>query len=69
MSESSKFDYSGLKRVVKVGMNYRLLFITVVIVAIVGAFVSTFRPYLMKDAIDLYILNKDHAPHFHLYLQ
>lgn len=59
MSESSKFDYSGLKRVVKVGMNYRLLFITVVIVAIVGAFVSTFRPYLMKDAIDLYILNKD----------
>lgn len=59
MSESSKFDYSGLKRVVKVGMNYRLLFITVVIVAIVSAFVSTFRPYLMKDAIDLYILNKD----------
>lgn len=59
MGESSKFDYSGLKRVVKVGMNYRLLFITVVIVAIISAFISTFRPYLMKDAIDLYILNKD----------
>lgn len=59
MSDSNKFDFSGLKRVVKVGMNYRSLFITVVIVAIVGAFISTFRPYLMKDAIDLYILNKD----------
>lgn len=55
----SKFDYSGLKRVVKIGMSYRGLFIAVVIVAILSAVVSTYRPYLMKDAIDLYILNKD----------
>lgn len=59
MSDSSKFDFSGLKRVVKIGMSYRLLFFSVVFVAITSAVVSTFRPYLMKDAIDLYILNKD----------
>lgn len=58
MSES-KFDYSGLKRVVKIGMSYRGLFIGVVIVAILSAIVSTYRPYLIKDAIDQYILMKD----------
>src|SRR5690606_25290623 len=55
----SKFDFSGLKRVVKIGMSYRLLFISVVIIAILSAVVSTYRPYMMKEAIDLYILNKD----------
>lgn len=58
MSES-KFDYSGLKRVVKIGMSYRGLFIGVVIAAILSAVVSTYRPYLIKDAIDQYILLKD----------
>lgn len=58
MSES-KFDYSGLKRVVKIGMSYRGLFTAVVIVAILSAIVSTYRPYLIKDAIDQYILMKD----------
>lgn len=58
MSES-KFDYSGLKRVVKIGMSYRGLFAAVVIVAILSAIVSTYRPYLIKDAIDQYILMKD----------
>ncbi|HUH36286.1 MAG TPA: ABC transporter ATP-binding protein [Moheibacter sp.] len=65
MSESNKFDFSGLKRVVKIGMGYRLLFISVVVVAILSAVVSTYRPYLMKDAIDLYILNKDLQGLFH----
>ena len=59
MSESTKFDFSGLKRVVKIGMSYRKLFISVVIIAILSAVVSTYRPYLMKDAIDGYILTKD----------
>lgn len=58
MSES-KFDYSGLKRVVKIGMSYRGLFTGVVIVAILSAIVSTYRPYLIKEAIDQYILLKD----------
>lgn len=58
MSES-KFDYSGLKRVVKIGMSYRGLFTAVVIVAILSAIVSTYRPYLIKEAIDQYILLKD----------
>lgn len=55
----SKFDFSGLRRVVKIGMSYRGLFISVVIIAILSAIISTYRPYMMKDAIDLYILNKD----------
>lgn len=59
MSDSSGFDYSGLKRVLRIGMSYRLLFISVVIVAILSAAVSTWRPYLMKEAIDAYILNRD----------
>lgn len=60
MSKSDKgFDYSGLRRVVKIGTSYRLLFVTVVVVAILSAVVSTYRPYLMKDAIDKYILNVD----------
>lgn len=58
MSES-KFDYSGLKRVVKIGMSYRGLFTAVVIVAILSAIISTYRPYLIKEAIDQYILLKD----------
>lgn len=58
MSES-KFDFSGLKRVVKIGMSYRGLFIGVVVVAVLSAIVSTYRPYLIKDAIDQYILMKD----------
>jgi ATP-binding cassette subfamily B multidrug efflux pump len=55
----SKFDFSGLKRVVKIGMSYRGLFSSVVIIAIISAIISTYRPYMMKDAIDQYILNKD----------
>ena len=60
MSKSdSGFDFSGLRRVVKIGMSYRLLFVTVVAIAVLSAMVSTYRPYLMKDAIDKYILNTD----------
>lgn len=60
MSKSDTgFDYSGLRRVVKIGTSYRLLFVTVVIAAILSAVASTYRPYLMKDAIDKYILNSD----------
>lgn len=67
MSDSSGFDYSGLKRVLRVGMSYRLLFISVVIIAILSAAVSTWRPYLMKEAIDGYILNRD-LPGLFLYI-
>ncbi|MFA7616536.1 MAG: ABC transporter ATP-binding protein [Moheibacter sp.] len=67
MSDSSGFDYSGLKRVLRVGMSYRVLFISVVIIAILSAAVSTWRPYLMKEAIDGYILNRD-LPGLFLYI-
>lgn len=59
MSNSSGFDYSGLKRVLKIGMSYRFLFVSVIIIAILSAAVSTWRPYLIKEAIDGYILNHD----------
>lgn len=55
----SKFDYSGLKRVVRIGMSYRSLFAAVVVIAILSAAVSTYRPYLIKEAIDGYILLRD----------
>jgi len=67
MSDSSGFDYSGLKRVIRVGMSYRVLFLSVVIIAILSAAVSTWRPYLMKEAIDGYILNRD-LPGLFLYI-
>lgn len=67
MSDSSGFDYSGLKRVLRIGMTYRVLFISVVIIAILSAAVSTWRPYLMKEAIDGYILNRD-LPGLFLYI-
>ena len=56
---NSKFDYTGLKRVVKIGMSYKGLFIAVVIFAIISALVSTFRPYMVGIAIDDYISMKD----------
>ncbi|MDD3772081.1 MAG: ABC transporter ATP-binding protein [Weeksellaceae bacterium] len=59
MSDSNKFDFNGLKRVVKIGMSYRILFFSVVSIAIFSAVVSTYRPYLMRNAIDDYILTKD----------
>lgn len=55
----SKFDFSGLKRVLKIGMSYRSLFIAVVIFAILSAVVSTMRPYLVGQAVDKYISLKD----------
>ncbi len=48
-------------------MTYRVLFISVVIIAILSAAVSTWRPYLMKEAIDGYILNRD-LPGLFLYI-
>lgn len=59
MSDSNKFDFNGLKRVVKIGMSYRVLFFSVVFIAIFSAVISTYRPYLMRNAIDQYILTKD----------
>lgn len=59
MGNDIKFDYGGLKRVVKIGMSYRSLFSAVILFAILNAMASAYRPYLMKDAIDEYILTKD----------
>lgn len=56
MSKSEKgFDYSGLRRVLKIGMSYRRLFYSVVIIAILTAIISSFRPYLIGFSIDHYI--------------
>lgn len=58
MSES-KFDYSGLKRVVKIGMSYRGLFTAVVVIALLSAAASSIRPLLIGTSIDNYILIYD----------
>lgn len=59
MSKSdSGFDYSGLRRVVKIGMSYRLLFTSVVVIAILSAAASSIRPMLVGTSIDQYIALK-----------
>ncbi len=62
MSDSqnnTSFDFSGLKRVIGVGMQSRGLFITVIFIAFLSSAVSIYRPYLTGDAIDEYIVNHD----------
>lgn len=58
MSDSG-FDYSGLRKVLKIGMSYRSLFIAVVVASILSAIVSSLRPFLMGGAIDKYIVISD----------
>lgn len=60
MSKSGNgFDYSGLIRVLKIGMSYRNLFLSVVVIAVLSAIVSSIRPYLVGTSIDQYILIED----------
>jgi subfamily B ATP-binding cassette protein MsbA len=62
MSKSdSGFDYSGLRRVLKIGMSYRLLFGTVVVIAVLSAAASSLRPLLVGTSIDKYITLQDAA--------
>ena len=54
------FDYTGLKRVIALGLSQsKGLFIAVVLIAVFSACFSVYRPYLTGDVIDNYILNKD----------
>ena len=56
----NKFDFTGLKRVITLGMSQsKGLFLTVIAIAIFSACFSVYRPYLTGDVIDNYILSKD----------
>src|SRR5690606_20160549 len=50
---------SGLKRVVKIGMGYRLLFSSVAVIAVLSAAASSIRPLLIGTSIDKYIAIED----------
>ncbi|QTV04762.1 ABC transporter ATP-binding protein [Faecalibacter bovis] len=54
------FDFTGLKRVIALGLSQsKGLFLTVIFIAVFSACFSVYRPYLTGDVIDNYILNKD----------
>lgn len=56
----NKFDFTGLKRVITLGMSQsKGLFLTVIAIAVFSACFSVYRPYLTGDVIDHYILSKD----------
>lgn len=52
------FDLSIFKRIMGYALQYKSLFILSSVFSIVLAIVSAWRPYLMIDAIDVYIKNK-----------
>ncbi|MBF0598093.1 ABC transporter ATP-binding protein [Faecalibacter rhinopitheci] len=57
---AKSFDYTGLKRVISLGLSQsKGLFIGVIFIAVFSACFSVYRPYLTGDVIDNYILNKD----------
>ena len=63
MSSNKKeqsFDFTGLKRVITLGLSRsRGLFLLVVFIAVFSACFAVYRPYLTGNIIDNYILNKD----------
>ncbi|MDO5654878.1 MAG: ABC transporter ATP-binding protein [Flavobacteriaceae bacterium] len=60
MSKESKFNLSEFKRLIKIGMEDRPMFILVTSVAILLAVLSSVRPILVGNAIDLYIKPKNY---------
>ena len=57
---AKSFDYTGLKRVIALGLaQSKALFLSVIFIAVFSAIFSVYRPYLTGDVIDNYILNKD----------
>ena len=61
MSEekSNAFDFSLFKRLVRYTRSYRLVFYGVALAAILLSFFAVVRPYLLKETVNNYILNKD----------
>lgn len=54
------FDFTGLKRVIALGLHQsKGLFISVILIAVFSACFSVYRPYLTGDVIDNYIRVKD----------
>ena len=59
MSKESKFNLSEFNRLLKIGMEEKRMFYTVMLVAILLAVLSSIRPILVGDAIDEYIKPKN----------
>lgn len=61
MSKNTRFNLSEFKRLLKIGMENKKLFFTVITVAIILAGLSSLRPILVGDAIDEYINPKNYS--------
>ena len=61
MSEekSNAFDFGLFKRVIRYTKPYKITFYGVALAAILLSLFSAARPYLLKETVDRYILNKD----------
>ena len=68
MSKESKFSLNEFKRLLKIGMEDKRLFILVTVVAILLAVLSSVRPVLIGDAIDEYIKPRNYELLFKLTL-
>ena len=58
-NENTSFDFNGLKRVLQIGAQSKVMFWSVVFVAVFSACFSVYRPYLTGNIIDDYIQTKD----------
>lgn len=68
MKKASRFNLSEFKRLLKIGMENKRLFFTVMAVAIALATLSSLRPILVGNAIDDYIKPKNYELLFRLSL-
>ncbi|MFA9290468.1 MAG: ABC transporter ATP-binding protein [Solirubrobacteraceae bacterium] len=57
--ENGKMNYAALFRVVKIGLKEKKFFYPALLVALCLAFFSSYRPLLIKRAVDSNILEKD----------
>lgn len=57
--KSNAFDFSLFKRIIRYTKPYKITFYSVAFAAILLSLFSAARPYLLKETVDTYILNKD----------
>ncbi len=61
MSKKSKFNLSELKRLLRIGLEDKRLFFTVIFIALALSTLSSIRPLLVGNAVDDYILPKKYS--------
>lgn len=60
MSESNKFNSSVLKRVIRLGYEHKFIFVFSITISTFLAFIGSYRPKFIKQAIDVDYKNKDY---------